>query len=133
MPYETPSVEQFRARFPEFDVDAYPDSIVQAVLDEAVGGVGLDWIERDYQPGILYLTAHQLTLWQQSSATFAGSDGSGPVNSIEIEGRTVGFDTNKQLAWVNQWDVELGSTFYGQQYLRLTRRNAPRVLTTYGP
>lgn len=129
MAYTVPTVEDLRARFPEFAFDDYSDDFVQAQLEEAAQSVDTDWDERDYSDAIIYLTAHQLTLWNTSAGAFAGTNGSGPINQISVEGRSVGFDTNKQLSWVNQNDVERGSTFYGQQYLRIRDRNVrgPRV------
>lgn len=141
MPYTTPSVTQFRERFAEFeDADEYTPALIGALLTEAEGGVGTDWVERDYQPAMLYLAAHllethskQIARINASSGTSSSDSGLGMVKSISSGDRTVTFETKttKQSGGANDTPdaADYESTFYGQQYLRLLRRNVVGIMT----
>jgi hypothetical protein len=126
MPYTTPTLAQFRARFPIFE-DA-EDSLIEALLAEAAGQIDTSWREADYQPAILYLTAHLLA-----------TDNSGEGEDVEIGGATGGIaseswgsmsvsyatkDTANAAASASTW----GSTEYGRRFYTLLRANKPAVI-----
>jgi hypothetical protein len=74
MAYTIPDYAAFIARFPIFsDTTQYPQPQVETLLVEASGQVDTDWLERDYAPAIMYLTAHMLAL-----------DNSGADDAIDI-------------------------------------------------
>lgn len=118
MAYETPTVEDFRARFPEFEADGYvPDEVIQRVLNEASRQVDSTWLEADYAAAILYLAAHLLTV-----STFAeDSVGQENIKSLSIGPLSIAY--GEQVSF-----DKLSSTSYGQQFSELRRVNVPAVL-----
>lgn len=130
MPYEIPTIEQFRTKFPTFS--GVPDPTIGAALGEASASVDQSWIEADYQPAILYLAAHILTV---DGALFDAL-GSGAVGGVIAAGQVaeakVG-DVQVKLAGPAGGSSGAGgasglrSTGYGLRYLDLLRRNQPAV------
>jgi hypothetical protein len=141
MPYTVPTVEQFRARFPEFGPGDYPDGLLQAVLEEASGGVGTDWVERDYQPAILYLAAHMLEAQYQATGQTPGGESTNTAvagatpKTITFGNRSVTFESTGGASSTSSGGgggssdkSEFATTVYGQNYLRLLRRNVVGVM-----
>lgn len=127
MPYEVPTVADFRDRFPEFDPDTFPDKKVSVLLGEAARSVDKEWIEADYQPAILYLTAHLLETFELYSASYGMG---GIPKQISFGNRSITFDTSALTGGSNQASYEYDFTIYGQMYLRLLHRNVVPVLVT---
>lgn len=129
MTWTPPTTEDFKKRFPLFaDVD---DSTLQVILDEAAAEVGVEWIERDRTPAILYLAAHLL-----AGEGFAGGGaggGGGAAITGTVKRRKVG-DVEIEFAGVagnagsSGWGAgKYSSTVYGQRYETFLRRNFPAV------
>lgn len=124
MAWTPPTVVEFKVRFPVFTGIA--DATVQMILDEATVEVGPTWIEAYRTPGVLYLAAHLLA--SQGLGYSAGSGGAAVTGAIKR--RKVG-DVETEFAGAaagGSGDASnYSSTVYGQQYLRLLRKNFPAV------
>lgn len=125
MPYTTPTYADFITRFPVFDnVIKWPQATVEAVLAECALNIDISWLEHDYQPAIMNMAAHILSI--EAEATAAGPS-TGPEKFLASESfagmsrswqkvsNTGGFSNNE--IW--------GSTSYGRRYLDLLRKNRP--------
>jgi hypothetical protein len=121
MPYVAPTAEEFLASYPQF-AEANPQSIEDA-LAAAGRNVDTTWFEDDYQPAYMLYAAHILTV--DEIAVDSGGSGArivseslGPL-SVNYERNASAFDA----------DV-LGSTSYGQRYVRLLQlnRGGPRIV-----
>lgn len=115
MVYAPPTVDDLKARFPEFA--ARGDELLGLILDEAKAEVGDAWIETDRKTATLYLAAHLLA--SQGSGIGGGAAISGPVRR-----RRVG-DVETEFAGLGT--AALGGTAYGQRYRDLLRRNFPAI------
>lgn len=122
MPYTVPTVAEFRERFPAFA--AVPDARIQYWLDHHAP-VTTDWIEGDYQPAILELTAHNLVV--NDEVPRSGEVGAmAGVTRFRSGSMDVSF--SEQAA-----NAALGggydATKYGQRFRIYLRRNAgtPRL------
>lgn len=105
----TPTVDQFLARFPQFEGSS--EETIQALLNEAVNYVDDRWTEADQQPAILYLVAHMLQVEEEQIAGGAiASESFGPI-SVSYARNT---ETNV-----------MKSTVYGQRFLQMAKRNFP--------
>jgi hypothetical protein len=127
MPYTTPTVDQFRTRFPIFD--DREDELITMLLDEASGHVGLDWRESDYQPAILYLAAHLLATDNSAEGEdveFGGAGGD-QVASESFGGMSISYKTNSGGGSLSS-NERFGSTEYGRRYLTLLRNNVPGIM-----
>jgi hypothetical protein len=123
MPYETVTVEMFRARFPIFDDS--PDEQVQLILDEAHNNVGQTWKETDYQPAILYLTAHLLATdaSQEGDSVGVGSVGGGAIASESFGGMSISYNTTSGSANSGAVRAFYDTTEYGRRYYRIMKNN----------
>lgn len=130
MPYTTPTAAQFKAKFPTFA--SVGDPTIDLAIQEASASVDLTWIEADYQPAILYLAAHIMTI---DGVVIAGSDlgsAGGVINAGLVSEMKVG-DVQVNLAGAAGGSGGAGaatglrSTGYGMRYLELLRRNHPAV------
>lgn len=128
MPYVAPTVDDMKARYPEFkDVEV---SIVQAALDEAATRVDKSWREADFQNARMLYAGHVLTLAGQGSsreAKFAGLAAAG-ISQIKISSLSVtlakdGFYSRNPIR-----AGELSSTSYGTRFMALMRLNFPAIL-----
>ncbi|AGC35706.1 virion structural protein [Rhizobium phage RHEph06] len=124
MTWTAPTPAEFKIRFPQFaSVD---DATVQMILDEAVAEVGETWIEAYRTPGVLYLAAHLLA--SQGLGYSAGGGGAAVTGAVKR--RKVG-DVETEFAGVaggSSGDLSgYGTTVFGQQFLRLQRKNFPAV------
>lgn len=130
MPYVVPTPAEFKTRFPIFtDSD---DALIQMLLNEAATNVSTSWIESDYQPAILYLTAHLLATDNSEEGADVGSgvggDGQGQIASehwgpISISYRAPQYPRLGE----SFFDQYYGTTSYGRRYLFLIRRNFPAI------
>lgn len=128
MPYTLPTAAQFKAKFPTFAAVAEPT--ITLAIQEASASVDTGWIEADYQPAIMYLAAHIMTI---DGVVIAGSDlggAGGVINAGLVSEMKVG-DVSVKLAGNASGGGGSGSTYattgYGQRYLELLRRNQPAI------
>lgn len=125
MPYTKPTVAQFTARFPIF-ADRDPAQ-VQALLDEASGRVDESWIENDYQPAIMYLTAHLLaTDASQEGEVVSGGGEQGAIASESFAGMSVSYASPASNSL--NGSAQFGATVYGQRFLALAKASKPGVV-----
>lgn len=127
MAYAIPTLDEFFARFPVFE-EATPEQ-VQALINEAAGKVDETWLEKDYKPAILYLTAHLLVLdaSQEGDTPAIGPSGAGQVIASEsISGMSVSYFNNQsgssrfgQTSKASEYEM----TEYGRRFLSLLRLN----------
>jgi hypothetical protein len=127
MPYTTPTYADFITRFPVFDnAITYPQSMVEAVLAEMANNIDNTWVEADYQPAIMYMTAHVIAT--EATASKADSE-IGVIKTLTSESfsgmaRSWSVQNNGTLSQSEMW----GTTFYGRRYLDLLRKNKPAVV-----
>jgi len=127
MAHVIPTYADFIARFPVFADRS--QAVIEALITEAAGTVDTDWLERDYAPAILYLTAHLLA----NEESEAGDDvdvGTGVSNAVASEsfgGMSISYAAADDGGSLN--DSELyGNTEFGRRFLRLLRLNKPAVV-----
>lgn len=144
--YTLPDAELFKTRFPAFD--NVPDGLVAMLIDEMSDHVDNRWRDKDYQPAILYLVAHRLTLEgepQRSDAAAAAAAGSGAgattsgkIKKVKVDDtETEFFEGGRDQVALDatalrnvQGDaLDFSLTPYGRRFLQLRRRNhgGPRV------
>jgi hypothetical protein len=130
MPYTLPTAAQFKAKFPTFA--AVGDPTITLAIQEAGASVDLSWVEADYQPAILYLAAHIMTIdGVLMDGLQLGSVG-GVIAAGQISEAKIG-DAQVKLAGSAGGSGGAGgatglrSTGYGLRYLELLRRNQPAV------
>jgi hypothetical protein len=130
MPYDLPTAAQFKAKFLTFA--AIGDPTLDMAITEASASVDRSWIEADYQPAIMYLAAHIMTIDGVLSATVDLENVSSVINSGIVTKMKVG-DVDVTLAGAASGTAGAGaatglrSTGYGLRYLELLRRNQPAV------
>jgi hypothetical protein len=128
MPYTLPTAAQFKAKFPTFA--AVADPTITLAITEASASVDRGWVEADYQPAILYLAAHIMTI---DGVVIAGSDlgsAGGVINAGLVSEMKVG-DVQVKLSGSAGGSsgsaggdmTGLRSTGYGRRYVELLRRN----------
>ena len=142
-----PTVEEFRAAFPEFSGVADPQ--IQLYLDIGMQWVDGFWFNPDAKIAAMYAAAHYLSLHDRASGgAISGGGGTGGgggvvdpdvgliwAKSVRFRDRQVTYErvgaaTEKSssggstaAASSNFWE----STPYGQLYLSFRRRNVPHV------
>lgn len=130
MPYSIPAAALFKAKFPTFA--AVADGTIDLAIAEASASVDASWVEADYQPAILYLAAHIMTI---DGVVLAGSDlgsAAGIINAGLVSEMKVG-DVQVKLGGAASGSGANGgmtgyrATGYGQRYLDLLRRNRSPV------
>ena len=124
MPYELPTADQFRTRFPEFAEEE--DARLDALILEASGQVDTSWVEADYQPAIMYLAAHLLAGDNAAAEeSESGGSGDGNISSENFGPLSVSYDNSSSNS-----DSQSGytSTSYGRRYLALLKKNKPAIL-----
>lgn len=148
-----PDAELFHTRFPQFQ--SVPEQHITFLIDEMsdhVGGLEAPerWRDQDYQPAIMYLVAHVLTMEGEParSDAIAGASGSpvtggvsvasGPVQKVEVGDVKTWFDTSRSgtagidsnaLAGMGEDRLNFSLTHYGRMFMRLREKNfgGPRV------
>lgn len=126
MAYIEPTAATFKARYPEFT--PVSDVLIGLVLQEAVGEVGITWLERDRARAQMLLTAHRLTLEGEPDRTATGV---GIAATGVIKRDKVG-DVETEWAGVSgsgsgSSSSGYGSTTYGQEFAALMARNFPAI------
>ena len=145
-----PTVEEFRALFPEFS--EVSDERIQVNIDIAMLWVDTFWDPRDAKVATMYAAAHYLSLHDQAAGGAisgggdeGGSGGGGVVDpelgkiwvkSVRFRDRQVTYD---RVSLSDQKSSSSGggtsssssefweSTKYGEIYLSFVRRNAPHI------
>lgn len=127
MPYTLPTSDQFFARFPIF-ADADADAIT-AMITEASGLVDTTWEENDYQPAILYLTAHMYATDNslEGDTVEIGDVGSNVVASESFGGMSVSYRQGSSASSIGQSDM-YGTTVFGRRFLAMAVRNKPAIV-----
>jgi hypothetical protein len=125
MPYVLPTVDDFTTRFPVF-ADRDEDQI-QFCINEASRSVDDSWCEPDYQPAILYLTAHLLmTDESQDGDTPAIGPTQGGVSAEHFGPMSI---TYKDFPEGSLSSSEtFGTTSFGRRYLSLLHANKPPIV-----
>jgi PHD/YefM family antitoxin component YafN of YafNO toxin-antitoxin module len=144
MPYALPTVNEFRARLPEF-ADTENGDITAGIL-AASDFIDDSWIEADYKPALIYLAAHLMSMQAMAIAAGGGSsggsvnagDGDVYVSNVNVEGRSISWGVKAGARSTTNSSsgasiVSAGSefwkrTFYGQLFEKLLRRNVIPVL-----
>jgi hypothetical protein len=139
MPYDTPTVQEFKDRFSE--LIAIPSQGIQNLLDLAGRFIDQTWIEGDYKPALLYLAAHFAVLARDAAASAIGasvgqsSGGGGAgvyLRSISFGDRRIMYGAlpagSIAAAQSATTTDSLVSSAYGQVYLMFLRRNSPVAL-----
>ena len=126
MPYTLPTADQLKTRYPAFS--AVADETVEAAIQDASRSVDTTWVEGDYQPAVMALAAHMMTMEGTGADVQAQLKGFkrlkvGPLE-LERDGSGSSVDAGGY-----------GSTVYGQQYARLLMLNkaGPRVVVVGTP
>lgn len=128
MAYTVPTAANLKARYPEFD--AVSDDLVTLVITEAAGAVSTLWLERDYAPAIMLLTAHMLVT--EGAVERANPDGdgtssmttTGAVKSYRVGDVQVSYAGAGEGAGSASGDLSgLSATEYGKRFLALRRAN----------
>lgn len=128
MPYTVPTTEQFRTKFPTFAGVA--DATINAAIQEASASVDLSWIEADYQPAILYLAAHILTVdgsLYGNIGSIGGVIGAGLVSEAKVGDVQVKLGAAGGGAGGGGYSSGYASTPYGLRYRDLLKRNQPAI------
>lgn len=125
MPYTIPTVDDFTTRFPVF-ADRDEDQI-QRCIDEASGSVDTCWVERDYQPAILYLTAHLLmTDESQEGDTPSIGPTQGGVSAEHFGPMSISYKDFPEGSLSSS--ETFGTTSFGRKYLSLLHVNKPPIV-----
>lgn len=132
MAYEKPTLDEFRTRFPIFN-DSASDELVEMLIEEAAGQVNTAWIESDYKPAILYLTAHLIATDNSAEGSDPGSgvggDSGGEIASESWGPISVSYRARSiPKMGDNAFDQFYGTTSYGRRYMILVRRSFPAIL-----
>lgn len=123
MPYIVPTLEDFRSRFPA--LSAVPDARVEYWLARH-DPVTTDWIEGDFQPAILELTAHNLVVNDEVPGSGEGGAMAG-VTRFRSASMDVSFS---EKAANSGLDSSYDATKYGQRFRVYLRRSCggPRLV-----
>lgn len=118
MPYTIPTAAEFKARFPAFS--ELDDTYINSMIAEAARNVDECWSEDDYQPAILYLTAHNISE-EQSLGGIYGTPGM--VTTSKLGDAQDTYATNNSI----DGNSIYGGTIYGRRFAQLQRLNVPAV------
>lgn len=122
MPYVAPKPQDIKARFPEFD--SVPDARIALAIQDAGQWVDTSWLMASYAPALRYLTAH--ILLTEGALDGGASVGRGALVSDSLGDASQTY-ADPALSFKGS-DVQLGSTAYGREFMRLRRANHPAVL-----
>ena len=113
-----PTPLEFRARFPEFVANDYPDALIERAVGLARRLAAAAGMEAVY-----WLTAHWLSL--EGERNVSPDYGSGLVTSETVGPRTVSYMAEAR----DDAQVFYARTVYGRAYLALERRAPARVMS----
>ena len=121
MPYTVPTLQDFRDRFPA--LSAVPDVRVEYWLARHAP-VTTDWIEDDYQPAILELTAHNLVVNDE----VPGGEGGAMAGVTRFRSASMDVSFSEKAANAGL-DGGYDATKYGQRFrIYLRRKGGPRLV-----
>jgi len=127
MAYVVPTLEIFRARFPIFADKE--DAVIQMIIAEAASRIGETWIEADYQPAILYLSAHMLATDNSGAGEAVNvGDGANGVTAESFGGMSITYGKASSSS-SSELEAEYGRTSYGRRFLGLLRANFPAIVS----
>jgi hypothetical protein len=109
------TLTDIQTRFPGA-FDAVTEGQASLVIDEAAREIVEDVWGDSYDDGILYLSAHLLTLFVVSQGVGGGG---GPVSSRQVGDVSVTFATARSASEIASG--QFGSTLFGQRFLQLRR------------
>jgi hypothetical protein len=142
MPYNPPSLAEFRVRFAEFET--FDDALLSVVMVEASRSVDTTWTEGDYTRGIMYLAAHYASIISRQMLVGGGGGGSvgGSLNyerlikSISFEGRSVSYENKPTEEFASEGGggaaIRPDMTLYLLMYEELLKKNVPDILVING-
>ena len=125
MPYTIPTTDDFYTRFPIFEAWNLDDDQLAAIIAEAASQIDETWREADYQPAILYLSAHMVALDNSTEGEEVTIGGPGNVQSESFAGMSVSYSKQNLTSGVSS--TTFGSTEYGRRYYALLLKNKPGV------
>ena len=111
------TIEDFRARFPEFDNPVATDAQIQAAIEDTQCNFSINKWGCNYKRGHSLYVAHYLTI--QSRRTSGGVGGASPslqATSKSVDGVSVSYNASVASSNSYEW---FKSTVYGQEYLAL--------------
>ena len=107
------ALDYFKFRFPE--LAGRGDGYINIMLTEAKAEIGDTWAEADRDLAANFLAAHKMT-----------TQGTNTVGRGELKRRKVG-DVETEYAGNGTGRTGYATTVYGQEYLKILRRNFPAV------
>lgn len=112
------TIEQFRARFPQFVSDtAFPDALIDAVIQEAYRRISPTFFGSRTDDAWRYLTAHILAT-TASAAAAASSVSSAGVRSVTAGSVSITYGESSDSG---TGAADFSTTNYGQQYEALIK------------
>jgi hypothetical protein len=125
VPYVLPTAAEMKVFLPAFAES--DDAWLSSGITEASFSVDTSWNEHDYQPAIIYLAAHLLTLRSAGQASTAGFEVNGMMTAGGLTKAKVGdvevsFADNGGSVDVSNSDRFYG-TVWGRLFLALRKRN----------
>ncbi len=109
-----PAITDFKNRFPEFD--SVDDARVQLFLDDATLEVSKSNWGKLYDKGVLYLTAHELSIGTATANGASGgikSEASKSVGNVSVSYGSLNY---------NEYDNYYTTTAYGKKYIDMKNR-----------
>ena len=137
MAYDTPTIADFRAKFPNLvdtNGEVLEDVYIDGLIVEANRSVDDTWTDGDYAVAILYLAAHYHELTLLADAETAGAVEGAPagqvISSEHIGPISVSYgkSTSASGSGGSATTSEFAMTVNGQRYRDLLIKNIPAVL-----
>lgn len=126
MAYTIPTYADFIARFPIF-ADR-EQTTIELLLAESAGNIDETWIEKDYAPAIMYLTAHNLALDNSADGEAVEIGGQSAIASESFGGMSISYANSGAGASDSVSKTQWGLTAYGRRYYNLLQKNKPPVV-----
>lgn len=115
MPYTLPTANELQARYPAFATTA--DGTVDTAIAEAARFVDESWFEDDYQPAIMALAAHNMTMEGALGGTVQNG---GAITSEKLGDASTSYgNAISDSKTVSDWS----QTVFGRKFLLLLRVN----------
>lgn len=129
MSYDAVTVEQFKTAKPQFS--AVEDSTVQLYLDMASRFADETWTEKDYQPAVIAMACHLMTLEGLGSDAASEIQAQGGSRLTSLKSGTLSLTFSQQQQSGDEFKDWLSQTPCGQYYLMLLSLNkrGPALLT----
>lgn len=115
MPYTLPTANELQTRYPAFATTA--DGTIDIAIAEAARFVDESWFEDDYQPAIMALAAHNLTMEGALGGTVQNG---GVITSEKLGDASTSYgNAISDSKTVSDWS----QTTFGRKFLLLLRVN----------